>query len=338
MADSVKIVLEERHLRASARLILRERLPQPTFAATAPEQTDRERKSMILKESTWTKMTQVVLPGLVLFSALAYMHGPSYVAYFQKELLAYRMPRESLWGPVKYNVRLKADFVSEFGDDCQVYVLTDLKPAKNESTNREELILVDKWSQIVDRQIATDVGAIRSTHLSPQDGYAMLEVIRIVPENRRQAEIVHYQVTAKQIAMVESETRDLKPHWDNRSNSARQGRGDNNHRGRRRGDQAHPTPEQIEEWERRRERWEQRRRQTSDVVQVEQSRGPDGEENQTRRERKKRDEETKGLTQSKNKKDIQRTRPMGTDHERLLDVSRLGRTGDKTAELVLTPR
>lgn len=288
---------------------------------------------MILKESTWTKITQVVLPGLVLFSALAYMHGPGYVAYFQRELLAYSMPRDSLWGPVKYNVRLKADFVSEFGDDCHVYVLTDLEPAKNESTNREELVLVDKWSRIVDRQITTDVGAIRSTHLSPQDGYAMLEVVRSIPENRRQAEILHYQVTAEQIAMVNTETRDLTPEWG----PPRRQRSGDDQRGRRWEDRPHPTPEQMEEWNRRRQRWEERRREPSDVALAKQKREQDKETAELDRQRKKRNKDASEVTRSEDKKDLKRSRSMGSDDQRLLDVSRLRGARDKAAEFVLTP-
>lgn len=241
---------------------------------------------MNLKESTWTKITQIVLPGVVLFSALAYMHGPTYVAYFQKEYLAYSMPRESLFGPIKYDVKLKADFVSEYGDDCKVYVLTDLEPSKDEKTNRQELILVDKWGRIVERQLSTDVGAIRSTHLSPQDGYAMLEVIRAVPENRRQAEVLRYQVTAEQIAMVETETRELAPEWDWSNGPPRRRRGEEDYRGRHWGERPMPTPEQMEEWRRRRERMEQRRRESSDVALAEQAEDEDVEVAKARRERK----------------------------------------------------
>lgn len=294
---------------------------------------------MNLKESTLTKITQVVLPGLVLFSALAYMHGPSYVAYFQKEYLAYSMPRESLWGPVKYNVRLKAQFVSEFGDDCQVFVITDLEPAKDAKTNRQELILVDKWSRIVDRQVTTDVGAIRSTHLSPQDGYAMLEVIRSVPENRRQAEIVHYQVTAEEIAMVDSETRDLTPDWDWHNGPPRRRRGEEDYRGRRWGDRPQPTPEQMEEWNRRRQRWEERQRETAaDVAMANDDHDLDHEAIPPRGERNRRDEDASEVTRSDDKKDVKRTRSMGSDNERLLDVSRLGGARDEATELVATPR
>ncbi|QDU73393.1 hypothetical protein Pan97_03640 [Bremerella volcania] len=292
---------------------------------------------MILKESTWTKITQVVLPGLVLFSALAYMHGPSYVAYFQKQYLAYSMPRESLWGPIKYNVRLKADFVSEYGDDCQVYVLTDLEPVKDAPANRQELILVDKWSRVVDRQVTTDVGAIRSTHLSPQDGYAMLEVIRSVPENRRQAEILHYQVTAEQIAMVNTETRDLTPEWDWHDGPPRRRRSDDDQRGRNWEGRPHFTPEQWEEWHRRRRRMEERKRETSDVALAKEKRGEGNAEDQPREKRKKLDEEASEATRSEDKKDMQRTRPMRSDNKRLLDVGRLGGARDEAAEFVSTP-
>lgn len=289
---------------------------------------------MILKESTWTRITQVILPGLVLFSALAYMHGPGYLAYFQKQYLAYSMPRDSLWGPIKYNVRLKADFVSEYGDDCQVYVLTNLEQSKDKSTNRQELVLVDKWNRIVDRQVATDVGAIRSTHLSPQDGYAMLEVIRSVPDNRRQSEILHYQVTAEQIAMVDSETFENAPEWDWHDGSPRPRHADD--RGRGWDGRRHLTPEQLEEWNRRRQRWEERRREPSDVALTKQKR--DEKVDQERAPRKKRTEDVSEAARSDNKKDVKRTRTMGSDNERLLDVSRLGRTGDKAAELVSAPR
>lgn len=292
---------------------------------------------MILKESTWTKITQVVLPGLVLFSALAYMHGPAYVAYFKKQVLAYSMPRESFWGPVMYKVRLKADFVSEYGDDCQVFVLTDLDQVKEERSNRQELILVDKWNRVVDRQVTTDVGAIRSTHLSPQDGYAMLEVIRLVPDNHRQAEIVHYQVTAEQIAMINTETRDLTPEWNWHDGPPRRRRGE--YRGRDWDDSPHPTPEQIEEWHRRRQRWEERNRDSSDDVALSrQDREQDKDAQESRPERKKRNNEASEVTRSDDKKDVKRSRSMGTDNERLLDVSRLGGAGDKAAELVSAPR
>ena len=253
---------------------------------------------MTFKESTWTKITQVVLPGLVLFSALAYMHGPGYMAYFQQKLLAYSMPRESLWGPIKYNVRLQANFVSEYGDDCRVYVLTDLEPAKDEKSNRQELILVDKWSRVVDRQITNDVGAIRSTHLSPQDGYAMLEVVRAVPENHRQAEILHYQVTAEQIAMVNTEMRDLTPQWDWRGGPSR-------HR-RDWGDRPHPTPEQIEEWRERRHRWEERRRDSGDVAHARQDRDrdEDSDSERTQRDRRRKNQDDDRVTRLENKKDV----------------------------------
>jgi len=291
---------------------------------------------MILKESTWTKITQVVLPGLVLFSALAYMHGPSYVAYFQKKLLAHSLPRDSMWGPIKYNVRLKADFVSEFGDECQVYVLTDLEQAKSELSNREELVLVDKWSRIVDRQVTTDVGALRTTHLSPQDGYAILEVVRTVPENRRQAEIVHYQVTAEQIAMVDTETRDLTPEWNWDDGHSRRRRGDDGRRWPRWDEHRQPTPEQIEEWNRRRQRWEERRREASDVAVAPQEEDPRKE--RSREDRKNRQEDASEVTRSKNEKDMQRTRSVSSDDKRLLDVSRLGGAGDEAAKFVGTPR
>lgn len=288
---------------------------------------------MILKESTWTKITQVILPGLVLFSALAYMHGPGYLAYFQRQYLAYSMPRESLWGPVKYHVRLKADFVSEYGEDCQVYVLTDLEPAKDKSSNRQELVLVDKWSRVVDRQIATDVGAIRSTHLSPQDGYAMLEVIRNVPENRRKSEILHYQVTAEQIAMVDSETREDTPSWGWHDGPPRPRRSED--RGRGWDERRHPTPEQMEEWNRRRQRWEERRREASDVALSKQKREEDVE--QDRAARKKHREDVSESARLDDKKDVKRSRSVGSDDERLLDVSRLRRSGDKAPELVSAP-
>ena len=292
---------------------------------------------MILKESAWTKITQVVLPGLVLFAALAYMHGPGYVAYFQQQLLAYSMPRESLWGPVMYNVRLQADFTSEYGDDCQVYVLTDLEPVKDAATNRQELILVDKWGRVVDRQVTTDVGAIRSTHLSPQDGYAMLEVIRAVPENRRQAEILHYQVTAEQIAMLDSETREMTPDWDYHNGPPRRRRGDDDFRGRGWGDRPHPTPEQIEEWRRRRQRWEERRREeAADVALVESK--DDQPEDAKRRKRKEQKAAQSEVTRSDDKKDVKRSRSMSSDNQRLLDVSRLGGARDEAAEFVSTPR
>jgi len=290
---------------------------------------------MSFKESTWSKITQVVLPGLVLFSALAYMHGPGYVAFFQKKLLAYSMPRDSMWGPVKYNVRLKAEFVSEFGDDCEVYVLTDLDPANNASTNRQELILVDKWSRVVDRQVTTDVGAIRSTHLSPQDGYAMLEVVRNIPDNRRQAEILHYQVTAEQIAMVNTETRDLAPEWDWRHGPPRRGRGDHDDRRRRWQHDHEWTPEQIEKWKRHRERWEERRRDSADVAMAKHKRERDDEDAQARRQRKQRNSDER--SRSEDKKDVQRSRAMGSDDQRLLDVSRLGGARYEAAELVAAP-
>lgn len=291
---------------------------------------------MILKESTWTKITQVVLPGLVLFSALAYMHGPSYVAYFQKKLLAHNLPRESMWGPIKYNVRLKADFVSEFGDECQVYVLTDLEQAKGELSNREELVLVDKWSRIVDRQVTNDVGALRTTHLSPQDGYAMLEVVRTIPENRRQAEIVHYQVTAEQIAMVNTEMRDLTPEWSWSDNHSRKRRGDDSRRWPQWGKHHEFTPEQIEEWNRRRARWEERRREASDVAVAGKEKSQRKE--RSREDRKDRQEDASEVTRSENKKDMQRSRSVSSDDKRLLDVSRLGGSGDEAAKLIGTPR
>ena len=290
-----------------------------------------------MKESTWKSITQLVIPGLFLFGALAYMHGPSYVAFFQKKLLAHSMQRDTLFGPVKYHVRLKADFTAENGDGCEVYVLTDLDPAKNEATNREELLLVNKWAKVVDRKLTTDVGAIRSTHLSPQEGYAMLEVVRNVPDNRRQAEILHFQVTGDQIAMVDSEIRDIQPEWDWHHGPPRRRDSDGDRRRRGWNRDWHPTPEQMEEWKRMRERWEERQREKnkSEVAVAKEPKSTKNVSRDERREQKRAQREAENITRSDNEKDMKRSRPMRADDERLLDVSSLRGTGNEAAELVL---
>lgn len=273
-----------------------------------------------MTESTRKSITQLILPGLFLFGALVYMHGPGYVQYFRKHMLAYSMQRDSLFGPVKYSVRLKAMFTDELGEECMVYVITDLAQSKTDTNNHEELLLVDKWSKVIDRKVEANAGSIRSTHLSPQDGYAVLEIVRDIPQqSHRMAQVVHYQISREQIAMTDSETRDMFPKngWHN---------GWRNTHGRhpgwgRRGPAPPgppPTQEQIQAWHEAQKRQQERRRDRQHDDNV-------ADTDNDRRSRQKQE-------------NMERPRPVGTDNQRLLDVGSLGRSRDEATKIVALPR
>lgn len=275
-----------------------------------------------MTEQTRKNITQVLLPGLFLFGALGLMYGPTYFQYVRSHWLDYSIQRESLLGPVCYDVRLKSGFVSEVGDNWQVYVITDMNPEKSEASNRQELLLVDQWGSIVKRDLQTDVGAIQSTHLVPQDGYAMLEVIRHVPGDLFAAEIVHYQVTSQQIAMVESETKRFNPGWRWNFGPPHEGPPgprdfDHRWRGRGRGDDRDP---------------DFRNRGDADAD-SRPRRGPrpepeyhTGDVAQSRNDRSRAASKVNGgnFQRSKYEEDMQRSRPMGSDDKGLLDVGSLG--------------
>lgn len=166
-----------------------------------------------MTEPTRRWITQIVVPAIILFGGLAVMHGPAYFNYFQRQWLDYRLARDSVFGTEQVDVRLKAGFVGHSGKNCLVVVLTDKdEQGQTDDESRHEVILVDSLSRVVQRDLHDGVGPIHSTHLSPQDGgFAVLEIVRRIPENRRLTEVTRYQVTEERIAAMGSEVRQLNP-------------------------------------------------------------------------------------------------------------------------------
>ncbi|RCS52957.1 hypothetical protein DTL42_09065 [Bremerella cremea] len=272
-----------------------------------------------MTEQTRKNITQVLLPGLILFGVLGVTYGPTYLQSIRNHWLAYSMQRDSLLGPVCYDVCLKSEFVSEVGENWRVFVVTDKEPAESEASNRQELLLVNEWGSVVKRDLQTDVGAIKSTHLVPEDGYAMLEVVRHVPGDKFASEVVHYQVTSQQIAMVDSETKRFQPGWPWRFGPPRHGppsseggrhpwfrqwqkpgEGSGDDRAEREGQEPKSWPREPKDVAPRKE----------DVARI----GAD-----------KSTPTVKLNSQlSKHKEDVQRSSPVGANDERLLDVGGLG--------------
>ena len=228
-----------------------------------------------MSESVRKNLLQMVLPGAILFSALGYMHGPAYLAYAKQKVLAYTMQRDAWWGSAKYNVRLKQSFDTDEGDSCMVYLLNDQPPIGEEGATissdttgkadkHEKILLVDKFGEVVDSLETPNVGAIRSTYLMPREGYAMLEVVRNVPESRDMAQVVQYRITGQEIAMLASETREIiieqieednwsnRPHFPRRHGWSRDGEGSGEPgNGPRRFNRPDWTPEQFRQWRER---------------------------------------------------------------------------------------
>ncbi len=277
-----------------------------------------------MTEQTRKNITQVLLPGLILFGALGMMYGPTYLQYVRNHWLDYSIQRESMLGPVCYDVRLKSGFVSEVGENWQVYVITDMEPAKSEASNRQELLLVDEWGSIVKRDLQTDVGAIQSTHLVPQDGYAMLEVIRHVPGDLFAAEVVHYQVTSQQISQVDSETKRFHPGWKWNFGPPHHGppprrQFDNRWRQHWRKDRDHDDREQPNNdvVNRAPEPWRGKPAETE-------SRNEDVARSEVDSQKVTTGANGGNFRRSKYEEDVQRSRAVSSDDERLLDVSGLG--------------
>ncbi|PQO27116.1 hypothetical protein [Blastopirellula marina] len=276
-----------------------------------------------MKEQTRKNITQVLLPGLILFGMLGLTYGPAYFQYFRSHWLDYSLQRESILGPICYDVRLKSGFVSEVGENWHVYVITDKETGKSESNNRQELLLVNDWGSIVKRDLKTDVGAIQSTHLVPLDGYAMLEVIRKVPGDRFATEVIHYQVTSQQIAMIDSETKRYEPRWNWKygpyhGSSPRRKFDHHQHanwnRGKDDGDREQPGDDVVRKEP---QRW--RRPQPEPVYHSSDVATPRKVKQATMSASAHETE-----SGSKNKEDMQRSGSMGADDEGLLDVSSLG--------------
>lgn len=282
-----------------------------------------------MREETRKNITQILLPGLILFGVLAMMYGPSYVRYLRQNYVAYSMLRDSMFGPIRYDVQLESGFISETGDEWHVYLLTDLEQSKEEGRNRQELLIVDHDGHITNRDLETEVGAIQSSHLTPFNGYAMVEVTRKVPGDPFASEVVHYEVSSEEIAMVDSETRRHRPRWDWRYGPPRQfdpRQGNSWHdRGRREGSRetnetADSRPNPWRGWRRGQER--------EFAPPTRNMRAPESKPTATPDEAENR---------SEHDEDVQRTGTMRSDDKRLLDVGRLGGTGNEAAEVIGLP-
>ncbi len=167
-----------------------------------------------MKSSPTNVWTQTVLPALFLFGGIGAIYGPAYVDYFQHQWLTFTLSRESLLGPQVYEVALDSDFQDDTGANCRVMLLANKDQQHSETSNRQELVLIDKWNHVVQRDLQTEVGAIQSSRMTRQDGYAVVEIVRTIPDNRRMAEVVRYSVTAERIAELGSEYRDMWPEWE----------------------------------------------------------------------------------------------------------------------------
>ena len=285
-----------------------------------------------MREETRKNVTQILLPGLILFGVLGMMYGPSYARYIRQNYVAYSMLRDSMFGPIRYDVQLESGFVSETGDMWHVYLLTDLEQSKEEGRNRQELLIVDQDGHITNRDLETEVGAIQSSHLTPFNGYAMVEVTRHVPGDPYASEVVHYEISSQEIAMVDSKTRRHHRHWDWRFGPPRHfdPRHQNGWRDRDR-DRRHRSREESETADSRSDQWRGYRR------------GPEGEfPPPTRNTRAPESNSTASSDEagdrSEHDEDMQRSGAMRSNDKRLLDVGRLGGTGNEAAEVIGLPK
>lgn len=293
-----------------------------------------------MTESLRKNLLQMVLPGAILFGALAYMHGPGYLAFAKQKVLAYTMQRDSWWGPIIYDVRLKQAFNSDDGDECMVYLLTDKapegesavegdkSPESGKTDKHEKILLVNKFGEVVDWTKTMDVGPIRSSYLMPRDGYAMLEIVHRLPEMKNMTQIVQFKITGDRIAKIGTETKEFIPEEDYRAqgwhgphrfsrhpawsrNSDGEANDSENGSGRR-FQRPDWTPEQWRAWrERVKARNNRKKEQPMDVA--------------------------KANTGSLQEENVKRSRSVSSDDQGLLNVGGLGGTRDEATEMVTVP-
>lgn len=283
-----------------------------------------------MREETRKNITQILLPGVILFGALAMMYGPSYLRYIRQNYVAYSMLRDSMFGPIRYDVQLQSAFVSETGDLWHVYLLTDLEQSNDEERNRQELLLVDQDGRITNRDVETEVGAIRSSHLTPFDGYAMVEVTRHVPGDPYASEVVHYEVSSQEIAMVDSETRRHHRHWDWRFGPPRHFDPRHQQNAWRDRVRRHGSSEEAETGDSASDRWSGYRRGRE-------SEFPPPTRNTRAPESKSTAASEKAEDRSEHDEDVKRSGAMRSNDKRLLDVGRLGGTGNEATEVIGLP-
>jgi len=160
------------------------------------------------------------LTGVAMFTLLSVMYGGPIVDYGRAQWLAYRLPRAELFGPATYNIRMQSYFESNEKTQVDVYVLTKgpegfIDTSGNvklgvDNITEQQIVLVGPHSEVLARHTIAAEKTFVQSRLSKKDGYAIVEISRIIPGKLNELALERYMVMPGEIRELPESTIDRK--------------------------------------------------------------------------------------------------------------------------------